>query len=482
MKNYFSTPLACLNKLQSGRKQIYVRCNAHLILFVFVSLFGFHTTKAQEFGYNDFPGSYSGINITMVTNGSIYNDAYQGMCNVNGGTKAYSIGLSSANLYITFTFSSAVNNITIKIGAINFGHKSVYTTNAGTVSISKIAGDSQCGAIISGNVLTYSYLESYVDDRILVSSTSAFTSLTVTQPADNTDFAIYSLYMGEVSPPAPANPTSVTASSNPICNGTSTLLTANGVDGTVYWYTGSCGGTATSPATGNTLEVSPTVTTTYYARNHNNGQFSTNCASITITVAAQPTAPSLSKNPNAADVCAGQLLTVSATSGTGGAGTVTDQYSYSTNNGSSWSAWSTSIPSFNAVVGTNLIRSRRTAAASGCNESSYNQVSWTINPLLQYRTVQSGNWTTLANWEQYNGSSWVAATSYPGQISSNACLNPLVTIQTGHQMEIPTGSSINIPNLKIEGTGKLTIKSGGRIFVQDQLQLNQNAGGAIVVE
>ncbi len=82
----------------------------------------------------------------------------------------------------------------------------------------------------------------------------------------------------------PADPTSITPSVNPICHGSSTVLTANGAEGTVYWYTVSCGVTATSPATGNTLTVSPTVTTTYYARNYNNGTFSAGCASKTITV------------------------------------------------------------------------------------------------------------------------------------------------------------------------------------------------------
>ncbi len=116
-----------------------------------------------------------------------------------------------------------------------------------------------------------------------------------------------------------------------------------------------------------------------------------------------------------------------------------------------------------------------------------NVVEVTVNPLLQYRSkdgldyTNPRNWTILSNWEQFNGTSWVEATSYPGQIS-NECSNPLVTIQTGHQMEIQTGSTIDIPNLKINGTGKLTIKTGGKIFVQDQLQLDQNAGGAIVVE
>ncbi len=110
-----------------------------------------------------------------------------------------------------------------------------------------------------------------------------------------------------------------------------------------------------------------------------------------------------------------------------------------------------------------------------------NVVAITVKPLLQYRMAQSGNWTTLASWQQYNGSDWVTATSYPGQIT-NDCASPLVSIQPDHQLEIQNGNYIDIPNLKVAGNGRLTVKSGGKIFVQDQLQLDQNAGGAIVVE
>lgn len=91
----------------------------------------------------------------------------------------------------------------------------------------------------------------------------------------------------------PADPTSVTANYNVLCNGASTTLTANDAVGTVFWYTGSCGGTATSPATGNTLTVSPTTNTTYYARNYNNSQYSAGCASKAITVNARPTVANL---------------------------------------------------------------------------------------------------------------------------------------------------------------------------------------------
>jgi len=104
-----------------------------------------------------------------------------------------------------------------------------------------------------------------------------------------------------------------------------------------------------------------------------------------------------------------------------------------------------------------------------------------LNPLLRYLNAQCGYFKTLAYREQHNETSWVAATSYPGQIS-NSCSNPLVLLRASHLMEIQNGSTINIPNLEIKTAGKLSVKSGGKIFVQNQLKLDENAAGAIVLE
>ena len=32
-----------------------------------------------------------------------------------------------------------------------------------------------------------------------------------------------------------------------------------------------------------------------------------------------------------------------------------------------------------------------------------------------YRSIGNGNWNDATKWETYNGSSWVAASTYPGQ-------------------------------------------------------------------
>lgn len=92
----------------------------------------------------------------------------------------------------------------------------------------------------------------------------------------------------------PNAPTSITTSSNAVCAaGQNVTLTAQGAVGTVYWYTGGCG--TTFIGTGNAITVSPGVTTTYFARNYNSGQFSLTCASTTITVGSTPaTSPTIS--------------------------------------------------------------------------------------------------------------------------------------------------------------------------------------------
>ena len=124
---------------------------------------------------------------------------------------------------------------------------------------------------------------------------------------------------------------------------------------------------------------------------------------------------------------------------------------------------------------------RRVKVDCESNWLESNVIEITVNPLLRYRSKQSGNWATAANWEQYNGYAWVAATSYPGEVS-NDCSNPMVTLQTGHQMEIQSGSNITIPKLKCEGTGKAIVRAGAKLTVNTQLEMDQNTGGGIVKE
>jgi hypothetical protein len=140
-------------------------------------------------------------------------------------------------------------------------------------TLSCVGGNDDFGPACSSSSASFSWTSSIgTNYYILVHGYSASSS--------------FSIGLTCISPP-PADPTSISAAQNTICNGSSTTLTANGALGVVYWYIGGCASTFVS--TGNSIAVSPASTTTYYARNLNGGIFSSGCASTTITVNPNPT-------------------------------------------------------------------------------------------------------------------------------------------------------------------------------------------------
>jgi len=128
-------------------------------------------------------------------------------------------------------------------------------------------------------------------------------------------------------PDKPADPTGVSGPNSKICPGSQTQLTAQGAEGTVYWYTGGCGSSQVG-SPGNPITVSPSITTTYYARNFNNDLYSDGCASITVNV-EQPLTLSCPGNFDVntdPDVCTASV-TFAATAG----GTPTPVLTYKVN-------------------------------------------------------------------------------------------------------------------------------------------------------
>jgi hypothetical protein len=116
-------------------------------------------------------------------------------------------------------------------------------------------------------------------------------------------------WTGNCTPP-PANPTSITASNTLLCSNDlgEVTLTANGAVGTVHWFTTGCNTTGWF-ATGNSITVNPSSTTTYFARNLEGTQWSLGCASVTVEVNTAPTA-----NAGIDDVlCAGNSLQLNGT-------------------------------------------------------------------------------------------------------------------------------------------------------------------------
>jgi len=88
--------------------------------------------------------------------------------------------------------------------------------------------------------------------------------------------------------PLPSSPAGITASPDVICSGSSSTISVTdpGTGFTTDWFTGSCGGTALEGGTGqNSVSVSPTATTTYYARTRNTATGCVSaCETVTVTV------------------------------------------------------------------------------------------------------------------------------------------------------------------------------------------------------
>ncbi|MDX9848010.1 MAG: hypothetical protein RBT74_13590 [Tenuifilaceae bacterium] len=119
-----------------------------------------------------------------------------------------------------------------------------------------------------------------------------------------------------------------------------------------------------------------------------------------------------------------------------------------------------------------------------------------------YRTNASGtwSWTTVANWEVYNGASWVVATNYPGQITEVGT----ATIQASTSVTLDVSPSYSIQTLVIDavgselvvngtyslaaglsiGGGNLTIGVSGKFIIEGDLTLSSgiitNSGELIV--
>lgn len=189
------------------------------------------------------------------------------------------------------------------------------------------------------------------------------------------------------STPPPNNPTSISQTANPICAGNSTTLTANGVIGTVYWYTSGCG--VTQIGTGNSITVSPNATTTYYARNFNGGLFSNGCVSSTVTVNATPIA---TITPTANTICNGTStqLNINITGVSAGAALV---YSWSPGNTLTNPNASSPLASPSTTQTYTL-----TVTANGCSNTAQTTIS--VNPSVGFVSTISGNNTIIAGTQE----------------------------------------------------------------------------------
>jgi hypothetical protein len=239
-------------------------------------------------------------------------------------------------------------------------------------SLTCVGGNDDWGPICSSSSASYTWNSSVgVNYYILVHGYST------TSP--------FSIALTCATPPPPS-PTSITQSSNPICSGGSTTLTANGAVGTVYWYINGCG--VTQIGVGNSITVSPTTTTTYNARNFNGGLFSNGCVSTAVTVNPTPTV-SVSSVTNT--ICSGSNTQLISSVGNNGGSPVT--YSWSPSTGLT----NPNAPSPFASPTTNQTYTL-TVSSNGCSNATSTTI--TVNPSVGFVSTVSGNNTIIAGTQE----------------------------------------------------------------------------------
>lgn len=206
---------------------------------------------------------------------------------------------------------------------------------------------------------------------------------------------------------APTTP-SVSVSVNPVGCGSPTVLTATGTlngAGNWYWYSGSCGGTFVG--TGSSFTVTPTASTTYYARG-DGGCLTTPgfCNSVTVTVIAGP--PTVASITGPTDVCEDGTVTLS-----------------NTTPGGVWSSSNTSRATVNSSgvvtgVSSSGSVSIRYTVTNACGTTQVSQAMNVLNgagPITGTLSICEGSTTSL---DGSSSGTWVSSNTAVGTITSSS--------------------------------------------------------------
>ncbi|GLU42720.1 hypothetical protein [Allomuricauda sp. NBRC 101325] len=94
--------------------------------------------------------------------------------------------------------------------------------------------------------------------------------------------------------------------------------------------------------------------------------------------------------------------------------------------------------------------------------------------LGDYRSIASGNWTSTSIWQVYNGTSWISATNYPGQLAGTND----VYIQGGYSVTLTSNIPNTLNSLTVgDGTGATdNFYIGNTSSLQTELVTIENGG------
>ena len=266
------------------------------------------------------------------------------------------------------------------------------------------------------------------------------------------------------STPAPANPTSITQTANPICAGNSTTLIANGSIGTVYWYTTGCG--VTQIGTGNSITVSPNATTTYYARNFSGGLFSNGCVSTSVTVNPTPIA---TITPTSNTICDGTSTQLNTTITGVPAGSAL-VYSWTPGNTLTNPNASSPLASPSTTQTYTL-----TITANGCSSTAQTTIS--VNPSVGFVSTISGNNTIIAGTQESYSITPVLNATYQWAYTESITAPFWINIPNSNTPSI----SFYWPQTTTDGSVRVTVSNSSNCGTQVRF-MNIITNGALPVE
>jgi hypothetical protein len=402
------------------------------------------TCAAAPAPVNDLVCNATGISCGQTLAGTTVNAT-------NSGTgEAGTCGISQTQPGVWYVVVGNGQNMSASLCGTAWDSKISVLSGPNCSSLTCVGGNDDNGPVCGGLSASYSWASTVgVNYYILVhgySSTSAFQlSLTCSQPP-------------------PPNPSSISATSNTICVGQNVTLTVNGASGTVYWFTGGCG--VGQIATGNSVSVTPSSTTTYYARNFNGSMFSSGCVSTTITV--NPV-PSISINPVTNTICENsstQLITT--VSGLPAGSTPT--YSWSPSIGLT----NPSAPSPYASPPTTQVYSL-TVYFNGCSNSLSTTI--TVNQSVGFVSTISGNNNIIAGTQETYSITPVANATYQWAFTESITAPLWLNIPNSNSPSI----SFHWPQTTTDGSVRVTVSNANNCGTQVRF-FNIITNGALPIE
>ncbi len=268
-------------------------------------------------------------------------------------------------------------------------------------------------------------------------------------------------------------PSGATASTSTICvAGSSTLSVSGGSLGTgaVWkWYSGSCGGTYIG--SGSSITVSPSSTTTYFVRAEGTCN-TTSCASVTVTLGTNSTAPS-GITASSGTICAGGSSTLSVSGGSLGTGAAWKWYSGSC--GGTYIGSGPSITVFPSSTTTYYVRAEGTCNTTGCANTTI-----VVNPLPVAGTISGltdvcvGATITLTPgvtggvWS--SGSTGIATVGVTGIVTGVAAGTTTISYSVTNSCGTATATTpITVNTLPVAGTitGASSVCEGATITLTD---------------